>query len=153
MTPGIPGVSLGGLFFIICALLAPVFELVRTVRGQSSPARWRLVLRQAAMAASIVLVTTATLWLLELIVLGIWGGAQEAGGAPEQGVAGGSAMLALEALERLPLAAAPVLVTFVVLVFVLGCAEVLRLVLRTKPVGEEGVRANTSHLRKKTKVH
>lgn len=96
------------------------------------------------MAASIVLATTAMLWLLELILLGIWGGAQH-GGAPE--VAGGSAVLALEALERLPLSAAPVLVTLVVLVFVLGCTEMLRLVLRPRSVCK-GIGSGTKQLRR-----
>ena len=148
MIPGIPGVGLGGLFFIISALLAPIFELIQTVRGRSSAARWRLVIRQAAMAASIVLATTAMLWLLELILLGIWGGYQDSS-APEVGAAGRSGVLALAALERLPLAAAPVLITLVIFVFVLGCTEMLRLVLRSRAV-PTGVGSDTKKLRKQT---
>lgn len=140
MGPGIPGVGLGGLFFIISALLAPAFELVRTVRGRSSLARWRLVMRQAALAASIVLATTAMLWLLELVLIGLHG--RDAGSpvAGEGGTDDGSAVLAAEALERVPLAASPVLVTFVLLVVVLGCAELLRLVSRRPASGTKGSR-------------
>jgi hypothetical protein len=61
MTPGIPGFGLGGLFFIISALLAPVFEIVRTVRGRSSLARWQVVGYQAAIAASIAVVATTAM--------------------------------------------------------------------------------------------
>jgi hypothetical protein len=123
MTPGISGVGLGGLFFIISALLAPIFELIQTIRGRSSLARWQLVVRQAAMAASIVFATTAALWLLELILLRI-------SRDPQVDTDGGLAVQAMEALKWLPLSAAPVLITLTLLVFVLGCTEMLRLVLR-----------------------
>jgi hypothetical protein len=150
MTPGIPGVGLGGLFFIISALLAPGFELVRTVRGQSSLTRWRVVIRQAVMAASIVLATTAILWLLELALLGIWG---DVAGSPEEaGMNSGSAALAMEALERLPFAAAPVLITLILLVVVLGCAEMLRLVLRRPRSISESTRPDELQARERCKA-
>jgi hypothetical protein len=123
MTPGIPGLGLGGLFFIISALLAPIFELIQTIRGRSSRARWRLlVIRQAALAASIVLATAAALWLFEMILLGIGGGTQD-------GTGGGLAVASMEALKLLPLSAAPALTTLALLVFVLSCTEMLHLVL------------------------
>ena len=40
MSAGLPGLGLGGLFFILSALLAPLLELGRPVRGRSSRA-WR----------------------------------------------------------------------------------------------------------------
>jgi len=40
MTAGLPGFGLGGVFFIISALLAPFVELIMTARGRSSRARW-----------------------------------------------------------------------------------------------------------------
>lgn len=55
MSAGLPGLGLGGLFFIISALLAPLFELGRTVQGRSSRAAWRAVWRQFAQAAVMVL--------------------------------------------------------------------------------------------------
>jgi len=131
MTPGIPGVGLGGLFFLICVLVAPILELVQTFRGQSSLERWRLVIRQAAMAASIVFATTVSLWLFETILIGIGGSGPEGSGVR---LAGAS----MEALKWLPLSGMPVLFTLALLMFVLGCTEMLRLVLnrlpkRTKP--------------------
>lgn len=55
MSAGLPGLGLGGLFFIISALLAPLFELGRTLQGRSSRAAWRAVGRQFAQAAVMVL--------------------------------------------------------------------------------------------------
>lgn len=54
MTAGLPGTGIGGVFYLISALLMPLFELVLTLRGKSSFARWRLVIRQLVMAAGIL---------------------------------------------------------------------------------------------------
>jgi hypothetical protein len=54
MSAGLPGLGLGGIFFVLSALLAPLFELGRTVAGRSSPAAWRQVGRQFAIAAAMV---------------------------------------------------------------------------------------------------
>ncbi|HEY5977313.1 MAG TPA: hypothetical protein VIT85_05605 [Solirubrobacterales bacterium] len=54
MAAGLPGFGLGGLFFILSALLAPGRELWRTVRGRSSVAAWRLVGRQFCQAVAML---------------------------------------------------------------------------------------------------
>lgn len=54
MSAGLPGLGLGGLFFVITALLAPLFELHRTLRGRSSAEAWRQVARQFAIAVSMI---------------------------------------------------------------------------------------------------
>ena len=59
MTVGLPGVGLGGIFYLVSALTMPVRELVRTLRRESSRARWRLVARQWTLAAGIVV----AMWL------------------------------------------------------------------------------------------
>lgn len=88
MTVGLPGAGIGGLFYLMAALLMPVRELGRTLRGRSSLARWGLVGRQFANAAGIAAGTWATGWL---IVIGArhlvattttTAGAGGAGGAP-----------------------------------------------------------------------
>ena len=56
MSAGMPGLGLGGLFFILSALFAPVVELRRTAQGQSSAAAWRQVGRQFAVAVVMVAV-------------------------------------------------------------------------------------------------
>ena len=54
MSAGLPGCGLGGLFFVICALLAPVRELVRTVQGRSSAEAWAQTMRQFGIALAMV---------------------------------------------------------------------------------------------------
>jgi hypothetical protein len=60
MNAGLPGTGLGGLFYVLLALWMPVAELYATLRGRSSVARWRLVLRQLLLACGIVLAVVAT---------------------------------------------------------------------------------------------
>ena len=55
MSAGLPGVGLSGVFFIISALLAIPLELVRTIRGHSTLARWGVVLRHAVLALVMIL--------------------------------------------------------------------------------------------------
>jgi len=54
MSVGLPGLGLGGLFFILSALLAPLVELTRLLRGRSSLAAWRHVGRQFAIAVTMI---------------------------------------------------------------------------------------------------
>ena len=64
MSVGLPGLGLGGLFFILSALFAPIPELCRTARGRSSAAAWRLVLRQFVQALALVAVVDLMLQLV-----------------------------------------------------------------------------------------
>jgi hypothetical protein len=64
MSAGLPGLGLGGLFFIFSALLAPFGELWRTVRGRSRPGEWRAVARQFAQAVTMVIAIDLTLRLI-----------------------------------------------------------------------------------------
>lgn len=66
MTAGLPGTGIGGVFYLLSALLMPLVELVKTLRGQSSWPRWVLVIRQLAMASGII----AGMWMLG-IALGL----------------------------------------------------------------------------------
>ena len=60
MNAGLPGTGLGGVFYLLLALLMPVRELYLTVRGRSSRERWALVLRQFALACGILAALFAT---------------------------------------------------------------------------------------------
>jgi hypothetical protein len=55
MFAGLPGIGVGTLFYVLIALLMPLWELVRVVRGTSSLARWRLIRRQFLFAVSIII--------------------------------------------------------------------------------------------------
>ncbi len=128
MTAGIPGVGLGGLFFVISALLMVVVELYLTARGRSSVARWRFVGRQAAMALGIVFATVAALWLLDLALPGNPLEVRVDAGGPSAG--GGSGDRLVATVAAIPLSAAPVLGTFFFLILVLVLAESLRWIVR-----------------------
>lgn len=70
MSAGLPGLGLGGLFFIVSALLAPVGQLWRTVRGRGRPGQWRLVWRQFFQAAAMVIGIDLTVRLVYLPIDG-----------------------------------------------------------------------------------
>ena len=67
MSAGLPGLGLGGLFFVLSALVAPLFELVRLARGTSSPARRSQVARQFAMALAMIVAVDLTLRVVLLV--------------------------------------------------------------------------------------
>jgi len=62
MTVGLPGTGIGGVFYLLSALFMPFTEILVTLRGKTSLARWLKVLRQLTIAASIL----AAMWLLGL---------------------------------------------------------------------------------------
>ena len=68
MTVGLPGVGLGGIFYLLGALLMPFRELIRVARGHPAEGRVALVMRQAAIAAAILAALWATGWLLGLLI-------------------------------------------------------------------------------------
>lgn len=82
MSAGLPGFGLGGVFFIVSALLAPALELVRTARGRSSRERWRRVGRHFALALAMVVTIEATLHAMRvaIVLAGIAGPRSSAAG-------------------------------------------------------------------------
>jgi hypothetical protein len=54
MNAGLPGTGVGGLFYLLLALLLPLVELIQTVRGKSSRKRWALVVKQTLIAWGII---------------------------------------------------------------------------------------------------
>jgi hypothetical protein len=64
MTAGIPGAGIGGLFYLVGALAAPLREAVRALRGHPLPRQWPLVSRQFLLANVILGSLATTGWLL-----------------------------------------------------------------------------------------
>jgi hypothetical protein len=64
MNPGLPGAGIGGLFYILSALLMPICELWRWRRGDA-PGQWALVARQFAIAVGIVASMSGVFWGLD----------------------------------------------------------------------------------------
>lgn len=79
MVAGLPGTGIGGLFYLVLALLMPVWELGWALVGRSNAARWRLAFRQSAMA----LLVLGAIWLtgLALTLAGIGPAAHQVNGA------------------------------------------------------------------------
>lgn len=77
MGPGMPGIGIAGIFYVIAAVLAPARELYLTARGRSSRARWLLVLRQFLLAWVIVGTVVGFYmglnWMAHQDWLGAWG--------------------------------------------------------------------------------
>ncbi len=68
MSAGLPGLGLGGLFFIFSALLAPFRQLLQTFRGGSRAGDWAMIGRQFAQATVMVAAIDLS---LRLVYLGI----------------------------------------------------------------------------------
>ncbi|MDX6590653.1 MAG: hypothetical protein QOI84_1927 [Solirubrobacterales bacterium] len=68
MSAGLPGLGLGGLFFIFSALLAPFRALWLTLRGRSRPGDWAMVGRQFAQAVVMVAAIDLSLRLAYLAI-------------------------------------------------------------------------------------
>ena len=65
MNVGLPGTGIGGLFYLLTALLMPVVELVNTLHGRSSATQWQIVLRQTTLALGVLGGLWATAWCLK----------------------------------------------------------------------------------------
>lgn len=69
MNPGLPGTGIGGLFYILCALLMPFIQMWWELTGNPrAHGKWPLVIRQAALAGLMVVAMTLTFMGLDLLV-------------------------------------------------------------------------------------
>ena len=69
MTVGLPGVGIGGIFYLVSALLMPVRELGRSMRREPGARQWGLVGRQMSIALGILAALWVTGWLVGRILL------------------------------------------------------------------------------------
>lgn len=68
MSVGMPGTGIGGLFYLLSAVLMPLRAAYRSARSADRhPARWRLAIRQAAMACGIFAGIWLVGWLLGVV--------------------------------------------------------------------------------------
>src|SRR5260221_1371289 len=77
MTAGVPGTGIGGLFYLVAALLVPLRGLILRMRGARVP--WPTLFRQMRLAVGVFLGIWATGWLLGFVVGPIAGTARIAG--------------------------------------------------------------------------
>ena len=69
MGAGIPGTGMATLFYILSVFVMPLREIVRTVRGQSSWARWKLIARHLVIALAMTAVVYGTFRYLPGLLL------------------------------------------------------------------------------------
>ncbi|MFL5870538.1 MAG: hypothetical protein ACJ75R_05615 [Solirubrobacterales bacterium] len=125
MSAGLPGFGLGGLFFILSALAAPLVEGWQTARGRSSAAAWRQVGRQFAIAVTMI----AT---VDLLLRGVLMVAAAAGGGHGP-----------EGVVVLPLR--PIEITTALLLTVLTSAKLMTLAMRARRVPASVLAAAARH--------
>jgi len=124
MTAGLPGTGIGGLFYILLVVLLPLRELLLTITGRSSLARWRSILKLAVMSAGIVLALLGESLLLKA------GFSWLSQAAPKGSAIHQASVVAMNGVVPW-LAAAP----FIILLVLLSSMHVLRMwVCRQKPV-------------------
>lgn len=119
MTAGVPGTGIGGLFYLIAALLLPLRGVTLKLRGEQ--VAWPMILRQSRMALLVFLGLWAMGWLIGFI-LGPVGTAQA---AAEAGIASPPQYQSI-------LRWAALLTGMVTLAFVLLAVQFARLVARLR---------------------
>lgn len=122
MTAGIPGVGIGGIFYLASALLMPMRSLASVLRGKPEDARWSLALRQAAIAGGIL----AALWATGLALGWIITSFIPHGSTMVAGAAGGNEVRSVVKTGAL-------ILSLGTLAIVLAFVQLLRLVLPPRP--------------------
>jgi hypothetical protein len=125
MTVGLPGVGIGGIFYLASAIMMPVRSFLATVTGRAHEARWRVALHQAGIAVGILLALWATGLALGWVV---------AIAFPHALVAGTGAA---PAHARNVVRTSALLLSFGTLAMVLLLVQLLRFVLPVRPT-EQG---------------
>jgi hypothetical protein len=128
MTVGLPGVGIGGIFYLASALLMPVRSLVAVLRGRPHEARWALALRQAALAGGIL----GALWLTGL-ALG-WAFVHLAPEATQRVARGGRSATSVSNVVR----TSALVLSLGTLAAVLAFVQLLRIVLPARPTERNG---------------
>jgi len=54
MTAGLPGIGIGGIFYLLCAFLMPIVELFNFLRGKGNFKRWQTALVQFGFSCAIL---------------------------------------------------------------------------------------------------
>ncbi len=68
MTVGVPGTGIGGMFYLVSALVMPLRQAYRSLRRRPSSGKWRVIAGQTAMAGAILAAIWVTGWLLGIAI-------------------------------------------------------------------------------------
>ncbi len=122
MTAGIPGVGIGGIFYLASALLMPMRSAVAVLTGRPEQARWPVALRQASLASGILVALWATGWMLGWIITTF---------VPEAATAAAGGTSGSEVRNVVKVGA--LLLSFGTLAVVLALVQLLRVALPVRP--------------------
>lgn len=67
MTAGLPGIGIGGLYYLLLVLLMPLRELFLFFRGQSSWPRWRVIALLILIVSGMVAALRAQVWFISWV--------------------------------------------------------------------------------------
>ena len=125
MTVGIPGAGIGGVFYLLSALLMPVREIGRFIQGRSSTISRQVVRRQFLIAIGILVCMWGTAWVLNVMMTIQPTLASISAAAHHPGT-----------YQRLPrlLSYSAMALTFVTLIVVLGSVQIMRFVVPLRRV-------------------
>jgi|SRR5687767_360160 hypothetical protein len=121
MTAGLPGVGIGGIFYLASALLMPFRSLVAMFAGRET--RWPVALRQALIALATLAAIWATGWAIGWLIAA-------APSAPIAGVLPGAAS---GVPVRNAVRTAALLASVGTLTLVLAAVQAMRLLLPPRP--------------------
>jgi hypothetical protein len=121
MFAGLPGIGVGTLFYVLTALWMPFRELRAVARGESSLARWRLIVMQVCFAVAIV----ASIAIADRVLTLLLNGESVLSLTPARFINQTFAHRAPQSVF-----AAPIMASFLLLAVVVLSTEVLRLWLR-----------------------
>ena len=122
MTAGLPGVGIGGIFYLASAIMMPFRSAHAVLAGRAHEARWRVALQQAGIAGGILIVLWATGLALGWIITTMFPHAMVIG-------ATGAAHEHVRNVVR----ASALLLSFGTLAAVLMFVQVMRVVLPVRP--------------------
>lgn len=64
MTAGLPGIGIGGIFYLLSAICMPLVELINTMRGKSNLKRWKTALTQFGLSCGMI----SGFWLMGIML-------------------------------------------------------------------------------------
>ncbi|MBI4460118.1 MAG: tetratricopeptide repeat protein [Acidobacteria bacterium] len=135
MTAGIPGAGIGGLFYLLSALWMPFREGWLAAQGRSTAASRAVVRRQVAIAVGILASLWAAAWLLSAVIAAWPAIASMAGAAPPSAKD--------QELPRL-LSYSALAFSLATLAIILAGVQLLRLIVRPKPVSPREARPHSN---------
>ena len=65
MNVGLPGTGIGGLFYLLLAVLMPLHQLLRTARGRGGVQGWKMAALQSTVALAILSALWGEGWLIK----------------------------------------------------------------------------------------